>query len=64
MPTRTETWPSWPSFSRKGITTLSSCELWSDLPKEKEKEERLDTVTINDANLLTEDSGYTDSPVC
>ena len=33
-------------------------ELWSDLPKEKEKEERLDTVTINVANLLPADVGY------
>jgi carbonic anhydrase len=33
-------------------------ELWNDLPKEKEKEERLDTITINAANLLPADSGY------
>jgi carbonic anhydrase len=33
-------------------------ELWSDLPNEKEKEERLDTVTINVANLLPADVGY------
>ena len=33
-------------------------ELWSDLPKEKEKEELLDTVTINVANLLPPDTGY------
>jgi carbonic anhydrase len=33
-------------------------ELWSDLPKEKEKEERLDTVMINVANLLPADAGY------
>jgi carbonic anhydrase len=33
-------------------------ELWNDLPKEKEKEERLDTITINVANLLPADTGY------
>jgi carbonic anhydrase len=33
-------------------------ELWNDLPKEKEKEERLDTVMINAANLLPADVGY------
>ena len=33
-------------------------ELWNDLPKEKEKEERLDTITINVANLLPADLGY------
>jgi carbonic anhydrase len=33
-------------------------ELWKDLPKEKEKEERLDTITINAANLLPADPSY------
>jgi len=33
-------------------------ELWNDFPKEKEKEERLDTITINAANLLPADLGY------
>jgi carbonic anhydrase len=33
-------------------------ELWNDLPKEKEKEEVLDTVTINVENLLPADPGY------
>ncbi len=33
-------------------------ELWNDLPKEKEKEERLDTITINAANLLPADPSY------
>jgi carbonic anhydrase len=33
-------------------------ELWNDLPKEKEKEELLDTVTINVATLLPADRGY------
>jgi carbonic anhydrase len=33
-------------------------ELWNNFPKEKEKEERLDTITINVANLLTADLGY------
>jgi carbonic anhydrase len=33
-------------------------ELWSDLPKEKEKEEKLDTVTINVASLLPADRAY------
>lgn len=33
-------------------------ELWSDLPKEKEKEERLDTITIDVAALLPADRGY------
>jgi carbonic anhydrase len=33
-------------------------ELWNDLPKEKEKEELLDTITINVANLLPADTGY------
>lgn len=33
-------------------------ELWTDLPKEKEKEELLDNVSINPANLLPIDRGY------
>jgi carbonic anhydrase len=33
-------------------------ELWSDFPKEKGKEELLDTVTINVGNLLPADTGY------
>jgi carbonic anhydrase len=33
-------------------------ELWKDLPKEKEKEELLDTVHINAADLLPSDHGY------
>jgi carbonic anhydrase len=33
-------------------------ELWNDFPKEKEKEERLDTITINAANLLPVDPSY------
>ena len=33
-------------------------ELWNDLPREKEKEERLDSITINAANLLPADAGY------
>ena len=33
-------------------------ELWNDLPKEKEKEERLDTITINALNLLPADPSY------
>jgi carbonic anhydrase len=33
-------------------------ELWNELPKEKEKEERLDTITINAANLLPPDPSY------
>jgi carbonic anhydrase len=33
-------------------------ELWNDLHKEKEREERLDTITINLANLLPPDHGY------
>jgi carbonic anhydrase len=33
-------------------------ELWNDLPKEKEKEELLDTITINAVNLLPADTGY------
>jgi carbonic anhydrase len=33
-------------------------ELWNNFPKEKEKEERLDTITINVANLLPADLGY------
>ncbi len=33
-------------------------ELWNDLPKEKEKEQVLDTVTINVENLLPADPGY------
>ena len=42
----------------KGNNNLLIRELWSDLPKEKEKEELLDTVTINVANLLPADTGY------
>jgi carbonic anhydrase len=33
-------------------------ELWTDLPKEKEKEQLLDNVSINAANLLPVDRGY------
>jgi carbonic anhydrase len=33
-------------------------ELWNDVPKEKEKEAQLDTITINVANLLPADRGY------
>jgi carbonic anhydrase len=33
-------------------------ELWKDIPKEKEKEELLETVRINAADLLPEDRGY------
>ena len=33
-------------------------ELWNDVPKEKEKEKRLDTVTINAADLLPTETGY------
>lgn len=33
-------------------------ELWNDLPKEQEKEERLDNVKINLAELLPADRGY------
>ena len=33
-------------------------ELWADLPKEKEKEENLDSVQINVAGLLPVDHGY------
>ncbi len=33
-------------------------ELWRDLPKEKDKEKRLDSVAINVANLLPADHGY------
>jgi len=33
-------------------------ELWADLPKEKEKEEQLDSVQINVAGLLPADHGY------
>lgn len=33
-------------------------ELWNDLPKEKGKEELLDSITINVATLLPEDRGY------
>jgi carbonic anhydrase len=33
-------------------------ELWKDLPKEKEKEELLDTVHIDAADLLPSDHGY------
>jgi carbonic anhydrase len=33
-------------------------ELWNDLPKEKEKEELLDSVQINVARLLPADRGY------
>jgi carbonic anhydrase len=33
-------------------------ELWADLPKEKEKEETLDSVQINVAGLLPVDHGY------
>lgn len=33
-------------------------ELWNDLPKEKQKEERLDAVTINVENLLPAVRGY------
>jgi len=33
-------------------------ELWNDLPQEKEKEERLDTITINAANLLPAELSY------
>ena len=33
-------------------------ELWNDLPKEREKEERLDNITINVANFLPADTGY------
>jgi len=33
-------------------------ELWNDLPKKKEKEERLDTIMINAANLLPADPTY------
>jgi len=33
-------------------------ELWKDIPKEKEKEELLENVRINAADLLPEDRGY------
>ena len=33
-------------------------EVWADFPKEKEKEEKLDNVKINVAELLPEDHGY------
>ena len=33
-------------------------ELWNDLPKEKEKEELLDTITIDVSTLLPADRGY------
>jgi len=33
-------------------------ELWNDVPTEKEKEKRLDTVTINAADLLPTENGY------
>ena len=33
-------------------------ELWNDLPKEKEKEERRDDVQIDVADLLPRDRGY------
>ena len=37
-------------------------ELWNDLPKEKEKEELLDTVHINATDLLPSDRGYYSFP--
>ena len=33
-------------------------EIWNELPKEKEKEEQLDNITIDVANLLPADLGY------
>jgi carbonic anhydrase len=42
----------------KGNNNALIRELWNDLPKEKEKEELLDTITINVTALLPEDRGY------
>jgi carbonic anhydrase len=42
----------------KGNNNALIRELWNDLPKEKGKEELLDTITINVAALLPEDRGY------
>jgi carbonic anhydrase len=43
---------------QKGEDNLLIHELWSDLPKEKHKEQRLDHVQINMASLLPPDRGY------
>ena len=42
----------------QGEDNLLVRELWNDLPKEKEKEELLDTIRINAADLLPSDRGY------
>ena len=43
---------------QKGADNPLVQELWNDLPKEKEKEENLDTVQIDAARLLPADRGY------
>jgi len=43
---------------QKGNDNRLVRELWNDLPKEKEKEERLENVKINVAELLPSERGY------